>query len=70
LERSLHIDIDEETADTIGGLVMHQLERVPEEGERVAFPSFDVVVLRKKGPRIVLVRVIPHPLQTESDWLS
>ncbi|MBU2817675.1 HlyC/CorC family transporter, partial [Acidithiobacillus ferrooxidans] len=53
-----------------GGLVMRQLERVPEEGERVAFPSFDVVVLRKKGPRIVLVQVIPHPLQTESDWLS
>ncbi|WP_291523109.1 hemolysin family protein [Acidithiobacillus sp.] len=70
LERSLHIDIDEETADTIGGLVMHQLERVPEEGERIAFPNFDVVVLRKKGPRITLVQVIPHPDQPESDWFS
>ena len=70
LERSLHIDIDEETADTIGGLVMHQLERVPEEGERIAFSSFDVVVLRKKGPRITLVQVIPHPDQPESDWFS
>ncbi len=70
LERSLHIDIDEETADTIGGLVMHQLERVPEEGERITFPSFDVVVLRKKGPRITLVQVIPHPDQPESDWFS
>ncbi|MHB1581346.1 MAG: hemolysin family protein [Acidithiobacillus sp.] len=70
LERSLHIDIDEETADTIGGLVMRQLERVPEEGERVAFTDFDVVVLRKNGPRIALVQVIPHPDQPESDWFS
>lgn len=70
LERSLHIDIDEDTADTIGGLVMRQLERVPEEGERVAFTDFDVVVLRKNGPRITLVQVIPHPDQPESDWFS
>ena len=70
LERSLHIDIDEETADTIGGLVMRQLERVPEEGERVAFTDFDVVVLRKNGPRITLVQVIPHLDQPESDWFS
>lgn len=70
LERSLAMDIDEEAADTIGGLVMHQLERVPEEGERIIFADFDVVILRKKGPRITLVQVFPHPDRDESDWFS
>jgi Hemolysins and related proteins containing CBS domains len=70
LERCLDRDIDEDAADTIGGLVMRQLDRVPEEGERVAFPDFDVLVLRKKGPRITQVQVIPHPENDESDWFS
>lgn len=70
LERCLDRDIDEDAADTIGGLVMRQLDRVPEEGERVHFPDFDVLVLRKKGPRITQVQVIPHPPEDETEWFS
>lgn len=65
LERCLDRDIDEDIADTIGGLVMRKLERVPEEGERIEFAEFDVVVLAKKGPRMTLVQVIPHPENTD-----
>ncbi len=60
LERALGIDIEESGVDSIGGLIMQQLCDLPEEGQRLAFPRFDVVVKKMNGPRIVLVRVIPH----------
>lgn len=61
LERALGIDIDESGVDSVGGLLMQQLGDLPEEGQRVPFPRFDVVVKKMIGPRIVLVRIIPKP---------
>ncbi|RIX47579.1 MAG: HlyC/CorC family transporter [Rhodocyclales bacterium GT-UBC] len=60
LERALGIDIEESGVDSIGGLVMQKLGDLPEEGQRIEFPQFDAVVKKMNGPRIVLVRVIPH----------
>lgn len=60
LERALGIDIEEAGVDSIGGLIMQQLGDLPEEGRRIQFPLFDTVVKKMNGPRIVLVRVIPH----------
>lgn len=65
LERALGIDIEESGVDSIGGLIMQQLGDLPEEGQRIHFPSFDAVVKKMNGPRIVLVRVIPRD-QTQS----
>lgn len=63
LERTLGIDIEESGVDSIGGLIMHKLGDLPTEGQRIQFPSFDAVVKKMNGPRIVLVRVFP---KTES----
>lgn len=60
LERALGIDIEESGVDSIGGLIMQQLGDLPEEGQRIQFPSFDAVVKKMNGPRIVLVRVMPR----------
>ncbi len=60
LERALGIDIDVEGADTVGGLVQLKTGRVPEEGERIEFERFSVVIKKMRGPRIVLVRVFPR----------
>lgn len=60
LERALGIDIEESGVDSIGGLIMQHLGDLPEEGQRIEFPCFDAVVKKMSGPRIVLVRVIPH----------
>ncbi len=60
LERALGIDIEESGVDSIGGLIMQHLGDLPEEGQRISFPLFDAVVKKMNGPRIVLVRVIPH----------
>ncbi|MEM5434248.1 hemolysin family protein [Paraburkholderia diazotrophica] len=65
LERALGIDIDEGRAESVGGLVINALGDLPEEGQRVEFDRFDVVVKRMKGPRIVLVRVYPKVLDDE-----
>ena len=59
LERTLGIDIEECGADTVAGLVLNELGDLPEEGQRVKFPAFDIVVKKMRGPRILLVRVYP-----------
>ena len=65
LEQALGIDIDEGRAESVGGLVIHALNDLPTEGQRVSFDRFDIVVKRMKGPRIVLVRVYPKDLADE-----
>ncbi|MEX3933517.1 hemolysin family protein [Paraburkholderia phymatum] len=65
LERALGIDIDEGRAESVGGLVINALGDLPEEGQRIEFDRFDVVVKKMKGPRIVLVRVYPKTFDDE-----
>jgi CBS domain containing-hemolysin-like protein len=65
LERALGIDIDEGRAESVGGLVINALGDLPEEGQRIEFDRFDVVVKKMKGPRIVLVRVYPKAFDDE-----
>ncbi len=65
LERTIGIDIESEDADTIGGLILWALGDLPKEGQRVAFKSFDIVVKKMIGPRILLVRVYPKNIAQE-----
>jgi CBS domain containing-hemolysin-like protein len=65
LEQALGIDIDEGRAESVGGLVIHALNDLPGEGQRVAFERFDIVVKKMKGPRILLVRVYPKGFDDE-----
>lgn len=59
LERALGIDLEDQDADTVAGLIHWKLERLPEEGERIEFGGFDVVVKKMRGPKIQLVKVFP-----------
>lgn len=66
LERILGLDIeneelDLEDVDSVGGLIMAKLQDIPEEGQKIEFRGFDIVVKKMNGPRIVLVRVYPKP---------
>ncbi|WP_028451032.1 hemolysin family protein [Chitinilyticum aquatile] len=62
LSRALGTDIDHPEAETIGGLIQWKLGSLPEEGQRIEFDRFDVVVKKMRGPRILLVRVMPRLL--------
>jgi len=68
LERLLERDIDAPAdVNSIGGLVIHRLERLPVEGEALAFDHFDLVVRTMDGARIKLVSVLPR---IQSDEVS
>jgi CBS domain containing-hemolysin-like protein len=71
LERALGVDIaredEEEEVESVGGLLMLRLGDIPKQGQRVAFPTCDIVVKKMNGPRIVLVKVIPRPERTSED---
>jgi CBS domain containing-hemolysin-like protein len=60
LEEALGIPTPAVGANSVGGLVMEALGRIPAAGERVAFPEFDIEVLTTDGPRIDQVRVAPR----------
>ncbi|MDZ7644845.1 MAG: transporter associated domain-containing protein [Woeseiaceae bacterium] len=59
-------DLDDELYDTIGGLVMHELGRLPRRGETLRFGGFSFRVTKADRRRIdtVLVQRLP---QTEAD---
>jgi len=61
LELVLGRVIEVEEVDSVGGLVMWKLERVPQRGDRAGFDGFEVVVREMRGPRVSQVQVIPRP---------
>ncbi|MCP4941841.1 MAG: CBS domain-containing protein [Planctomycetaceae bacterium] len=50
-------ELDDEEYDTIGGLVMHELGRLPRRGESVEFGGFAFAVIKADDRRIDALRV-------------
>jgi magnesium and cobalt transporter len=50
-------ELDDEEYDTIGGLVMHELGRLPRRGEKVRFGGFEISVVRADKRRIDALQV-------------
>lgn len=59
LSKLLNIDVDDEDADTVGGLVLGLLGHVPDVGESVEIGRWHFTVLKVEGRRIEQVRVDP-----------
>ncbi len=55
----LHLTWEHEGFDTVGGLVMARLGRVPKPQDRVAVEGATLTVLRMEGTRILQVKVEP-----------
>ena len=51
------VDLDDEEYDTIGGLVMHGLGRLPRRGEKVNFGGFEFLVIKADKRRIDALQV-------------
>jgi CBS domain containing-hemolysin-like protein len=60
LELVLGRGIEVEEVDSVGGLVMWKLERVPQRGDRATFSGFEVLVREMRGPRVSQVQVFPR----------
>ena len=50
-------EFEDEEYDTIGGLVMHELGRLPRRGERVEFSGFEFTVVRADKRRVDALQV-------------
>jgi magnesium and cobalt transporter len=50
-------DLDDEEYDTVGGLVMHELGRLPRRGESVEFGGFEFAVIKADERRIDALQV-------------
>ena len=60
LEQALDIDIEtDETIETLSGLILNQLGRLPKEGELIHYDQFDLKVEQVEGTRILNVTVYP-----------
>lgn len=62
LERALNIDIeldeeDEKSSDTIFGLILTKLGRLPQEGEKIEFDKFFIIVKKIRGHKLIEVAV-------------
>ena len=63
LEQALDIDIEvDEAVETLGGLILHHLGRMPEQGESIDFDVFAVKIDKVQGARILTVTVYPKSL--------
>lgn len=63
LERMLQREIDApDEVNSVGGLIIHRLERLPAEGETLAFDGFTLVVRAMSGAKAQAITVIPDPV--------
>ena len=69
LAELLHMELEEEDADTVGGLIYSLLGHVPEQGETLDLDGWRFTVLSVDGRRInqVRVEVINPPLAAEQE---
>jgi magnesium and cobalt transporter len=58
----------DEEFDTIGGLIVHQMEHMPKRGETVEIDSFKFEILRADNRRVHLLKLqVPHKAGTVVD---
>ena len=53
-------EFDDEEYDTIGGLVMHELGRLPRRGEKIDFSGFEFFIVKADRRRVETLRVQRH----------
>jgi putative hemolysin len=69
LENVLGIELTDEEYDTIAGLVIQLLDRVPEEGEKptVTYKNLSIKVLHVQERWISKVMIHPNPIVEKTD---
>jgi Mg2+/Co2+ transporter CorB len=59
LNRQMDWNLPDEEATTVAGLVIHEAQTIPEQGQVFTFHEFRFEILRKARNRITLVRIKP-----------
>ncbi|MCC8418005.1 MAG: HlyC/CorC family transporter [Rickettsia endosymbiont of Bryobia graminum] len=61
VNRELNWNLSDEDANTIAGLIIHKLERIPNQGESVEVFNLNIVIIKKIGNKIGSVKVTVLP---------
>jgi Mg2+/Co2+ transporter CorB len=65
LNRELNWNLPDDDANTIAGLVIHKLERIPNQGESVDILNLSITIDKKVGNRIDRVKVTILPVSED-----
>lgn len=65
LNRALDCRLPDEEAATVAGLVLHEAEHIPDEGQSFVFHDFEFEVLGREQNRITTLRLRPHVSEDE-----
>lgn len=57
LEQLLNLKVEEGDYETIAGFILHNLQRIPKEGEKFVLPPFEIEVLKADAKKIDKIRL-------------
>jgi Mg2+/Co2+ transporter CorB len=66
LNRAMNWDLPDEEAVTVAGLLIHEVEAIPDVGEAYAFHRHLFRVEERKGNQVTLLRISPAPAEPET----
>jgi len=69
INRELDWNLPDDDANTIAGLIIHKIARIPNRGEVIKIFNFKIIILKKTANKIdsVRVTVLPNPEETATD---
>ena len=68
VNRELNWNLPDYNANTIAGLIIHELERIPNQGESIKIFNLSITISKKVGNRLDSIKVIVLPnKESESD---
>lgn len=67
LNRDLSVDLPDDEASTIAGLLLHEAERIPEVGESFTFHGYRMEVLARDGNQITRIRLEELPEEAAAE---
>jgi Mg2+/Co2+ transporter CorB len=68
LNRELNWNLSDEFANTLAGLIIHEIERIPNQGETIELFNLKFIIIKKIANRIETIKAtILHPQEAASD---
>jgi Mg2+/Co2+ transporter CorB len=63
LNRELEWSLPDDHANTIAGLIIHEIERIPNPGETIKIFDLEIFIQKKLGNRITTIQITTAPVQ-------
>ena len=70
LERHFDLEIEDRDFESVGGFIIHLLERVPKAGEKIYYRDLEITVLEADNRRVRRLRIERMPEQPPEPFLG